>query len=253
MNQFEKEMNELIERTKTINNPSNFLTSKYKSFEEQNGPSEIWINDFEIFYNKYLKEHFLSKRISNILFHRDFNAYVQLKGCLDSISRDTDFINKMNGIQQVTVPKYQAKSLPRYDVFISHANKDKEVLVEELYKSFNKLGINIFYDAKSLEWGDDWKNKILEGTKNAEFAVIVISQNFFGREWTEKELNEFLSRQNSNGQKLILPILHGINISDLRHKYPSVAEIQAIESTNYSCDEIALMFANQLIKRLKAY
>lgn len=253
MNQFEKEMNDLIERTKTINTPSNFLSPKYRNFEEQNGPSNIWINDFEIFYNKYLTEHSLSKRISNILFHRNFDAYVQLKNCLDSISRDSDFIDKMNGMQQVTVPKYQAKSLPQYDVFISHANKDKEDLVEELYQSLEKLGIKIFYDKKTLEWGDNWKKKILDGTKNAEFAVIIISNNFFGREWTEKELNEFLSRQNSNGQKLILPILHGITIDDLKNKYPTVADIQAIDSANHSCDEIALMFAKQLIKRLKAY
>lgn len=253
MSQFEKEMSDLIERTKSINYPSNFLSPKYKSFEEQNGPSNIWVNDFEIFYNKYLKTHALSKRISNILFSRNINAYEQLKNCLDSISRDSDFIDKMNGVKQISVPKYQAKSLPQYDVFISHANNDKEDLVEELYQSFQKLGIKIFYDKNSLEWGDNWKKKILDGTKNAEFAVIVISKNFFGREWTEKELNEFLSRQNNNGQKLILPILHGITINDLQNKYPMVADIQAIDSSNHSCDEIALMFAKQLIKRLKAY
>ena len=55
------------------------------------------------------------------------------------------------------------------------------------------MGINIFYDKESLEWGDNWKAVILNGTKKAEFAVIVISENFFDREWTEKELTEFLS------------------------------------------------------------
>ena len=93
---------------------------------------------------------------------------------------------------------------------------------------------------------------ILEGTKKAEFAIIVISQNFFDREWTEKELVAFLNRQNRNGQKLILPILHNITITQLQEKYPSVADIQAIDSSKYSCDEIALLFARQLIKRLKA-
>ena len=115
-----------------------------------------------------------------------------------------------------------------------------------------KLGIKIFYDKKSLEWGDKWKNRILEGTKKAEFAIIVISDNFFDREWTEKELKNFLNKQDRNGQKLILPIVHNITNEDLRKKYPSVAEIQAIDSKNYSCDEIALLFARQLIRRLKA-
>lgn len=116
----------------------------------------------------------------------------------------------MMGVTKVEVPRYQAAELPEYDVFISYANRDKKDFVEDLYKSINKLGIKIFYDKESLEWGDNWKERILNGTKKSEFAVIVISDNFFDREWTEKELREFLNRQNRNGPKLILPILHNI-------------------------------------------
>ena len=34
-------------------------------------------------------------------------------------------------------------------------------------------------------------------------------------------------------------------------KYPEVADIQAIDSNKYNCDDIAIMFAKQLINRLK--
>lgn len=140
----------------------------------------------------------------------------------------------------------------KYDIFISHANKDKNELVEELYNSLNELGLKIFYDKQSLEWGDKWKEKILEGTAKSEFAIIVISKNFFSREWTEKELGEFLSRQDKEGEKLILPILHNITVKQLISRYPSLADIQAINSKDYSCDKIALKFAKQYIKRLKS-
>ena len=139
----------------------------------------------------------------------------------------------------------------KYDVFISHANVDKIEYVEQLKQSLDKLKINIFYDKDTLEWGDKWKDKILEGVNQAEFAIIVISENFFGREWTEKELNEFLNRQNKNGQKTILPIIHNISAEQLKVKYPDISEIQALDSSEYSTDEIALKFAEQLIKRLK--
>lgn len=122
-----------------------------------------------------------------------------------------------------------------------------------MYNSLNKLGVKIFYDKETLEWGDKFKDKILEGTKKSEFAIIVISTNFFGREWTERELSEFLNRQNQNGQKLILPILHNITIEQLKEKYPSIADIQAIDASKYTCDQIVLLFARQFIKRLKAY
>lgn len=249
---FEEQLNDLLERTKSIKSPIN-SAGLGTNINEYNRPSEIWVNDVEIFYNQYLKDYPLGSRMQTILFHRSLDAYSQLITCLESIKNDQVFIDKMNRIATETVPKYQAKTLPEYDVFISHANADKEELIEELYKSLDKLGIKIFYDKEVLEWGDKWKDKILEGTKKAEFAIIVISENFFDREWTERELVEFLNRQNRNGQKLILPILHNITVEQLKEKYPSIADIQAIDSAKYTCDHIALLFARQLIKRLKAY
>ena len=248
---FEEQLDDLLERTKSIKPPIN-AASIGTDMNEYNRPSEVWVNDVEIFYNNHLKDHPLGDRIKTILFHRNLDAYNDLVGCLESISKDQSFIDKMNGISTVNVPKYQAKSLPEYDVFISHASKDKADLVEELYQSLNKLGVAIFYDKESLEWGDNWKDRILNGTKKAEFAIIVISENFFDREWTERELSEFLNRQNRNGQKLILPILHNITVSQPQEKYPSVADLQAIDSSKYNCDQIALLFARQLIKRLKS-
>lgn len=211
----------------------------------------VWMNDVLIFHDKYLKDHALSDRINTQLIHRTHGAFAEVRACLVSLSKDQDFINKCNGMSKKEVPSYQANSIPEYDVFISHANRDKEDLIESLYQSLNKLGINIFYDKESLDWGDKWKERIIDGTKKSEFAIIVISENFFDKEWTEKELHEFLNRQNRNGQKIILPILHNISIEQLKEKYPSIADIQAIKSSAYSCDEIALLFAKQLIKKLK--
>ncbi len=251
MSQFEQELHELLERTKSIKKPIN-AASIGTDISERNSSSDDWINDVEIFYNKYLKTHALSNRIKTLLFHRTLDCYSQLVSCLKSIAGDRDFIDEMNGVEKKIVPAYQAKTLPDYDVFLSHANADKQAFVDELFTSLDKLGIRIFYDKKTLEWGDKWKDRILNGTKQSEFAIIVISENFFDREWTEKELTEFLNRQNRNGQKLILPIVHNISNADLKKKYPDVADIQAIDSMNYTCDEIALLFARQFIKRLKA-
>lgn len=249
---FEEQLNGLLDRTKSIKSPINAATIG-TNINEYNRPSEIWVNDVEIFYNQYLQDHPLGSRMKTILFHRSLDAYSQLISCLESIKSDQAFIDKMNGVSMEVAPKYKAKMLPEYDVFISHANADKEALIEELYNSLNKLGVKIFYDKETLEWGDKFKDKILEGTKKSEFAIIVISTNFFGREWTERELSEFLNRQNQNGQKLILPILHNITIEQLKEKYPSIADIQEIDSSKYTCDQIALLFARQFIKRLKAY
>ena len=245
MSTFEEQLDGLLSRTKSIT-PYNRMHSA-----EENCPANKWMNDVQIFSSEYLKNHPLKGRIDSLLFHRSSGCFEELNACLESIKTDSKFVDKMNGVSSVSVPRYQANMLPEYDVFISHANKDKEEFVDELNESLKKLGIKIFYDKEALEWGDNWKDRILNGVKKAEFAIIVISENFFDREWTEKELTEFLSRQNRNGQKIILPILHNISVDQLKEKYPSVADIQAIDSSKYSCDTIALKFAGQLIKRLK--
>lgn len=144
-----------------------------------------------------------------------------------------------------------AVNYKEYDVFISHANKDKKVYVEELNDVIKRLGINVFFDKESISWGDDWKKVILDGTARSEFAIIVISENFFDREWTEKELNEFLSRQNETGQKIVLPLLLGISGNQVMKKYPSLESIQYISSEDYSKEEIAILLAKELIKRYK--
>lgn len=162
---------------------------------------------------------------------------------------------KMIAYQAVHFPELndvkEIKAPMEFDAFISHANADKNEYVDQLKQSLDKLRIKIFYDKDTLEWGDLWKNRILECADKAEFGIIVISENFFGREWTERELNVFLNRQNANGQKTILPILHNISTTQLQKQYPSVADIQALDSTKLTCDEIALQFAGQLIKRYK--
>ena len=117
--------------------------------------------------------------------------------------------------------------------------------------ALSNLGVNIFYDTKVLSWGDEWKNVILKGTTSSEFAIIVISNNFFGREWTERELNEFLHRQNAEGQKIVLPLLYDITLEQLKEKYPALCDIQAIKTKDYTTDEIVILFAKELIKRYK--
>ena len=135
-----------------------------------------------------------------------------------------------------------------YDVFLSHAHADKESFVADLKRSFEKLGIKIFYDTDSIKWGNNWKKKIYEGLDNCRFAVIVISDDFYGRKWTEKELKTLLTRQNSNGEEVILPILYNTTLSDMQNHYKSLADIQFLEVSD-TCDikDITIMLAERLL------
>ncbi|MBQ3219277.1 MAG: toll/interleukin-1 receptor domain-containing protein [Clostridia bacterium] len=248
-------LKELIDRGYAFQNQKYDMSSIHSAYQFSRSQLGLeydrWMQDIRTYNHRHLKDHPAHKMINDALFFNNSTTISSVLGCLDSVYNDFDFWDKKEQTMNLsTTPKQNDKLM--YDVFISHANADKALYVDELKKSLDKLKINIFYDKDTLEWGDNWKNKILEGVEKADFAIIVISENFFGREWTEKELKDFLNRQNKNGQKIILPILHNITVAQLQAKYPAVADIQALDSSKNTCDEIALKFAAQLIKRLKA-
>ena len=149
-------------------------------------------------------------------------------------------------------PPDEKDGLKRFDLFLCHAGRDRSIYTDELYNSLSRLGIGIRYDKTLLSWGDNWKEKILEGAAASEFSILVISENIFDGEWTEKELSRFLRRKNPGGQKVILPLLHKITVDDLYKKFPSLSDIECL-TTDRSNEEISILFARELIKRLKNF
>lgn len=248
-------LRELIERGNALLNPKYDPNTIHSAWQLANmGPSKedivAWKHDVNTFSHRYLKDHSLYPLIYNDLNVNNTFTLNTLVVYLEKILNDWEFWDSK---EQETVPTHQKRheDTAMYDVFVSHASADKVSYVDELKKSLDKLKVRVFYDCDTIEWGDAWKNKLLEGVEKSEFAIIVISDNFFGREWTERELGELLNRQNTTGQKVILPILHKITRKQLEEKYPAIADMQYRDSSEYTCDEIALNLAALLINRLK--
>lgn len=257
-----EELLELIDRIPSVERL--FHTSK----SDRNGGELIhdvpgfqeWLQQLEFYlqniidkkYNVYIQETINCGKHWNGSSDRiKFNEFT---GRLRSIERNIDMYYEEEDVSRsapANTTKEHAVNRKKYDVFISHANSDKLDYVEDLYQTIAKLGINVFYDKETFEWGDNWKQKIYDGVDTSEFAIIVISNNYFGREWTEKELKSFLNRQNASGEKIILPLLHGITISDLCAHYPELGDIQAISDDKYDIKDVAILFARQLLKRYR--
>lgn len=220
---------------------------------------DTWINKVNLFAKNRLIDNELKKEITDVCFFKDSKGlkttYQSLTALLLSlvsyITTEQNTDNNIHGDIINSTKNIPTQENKKYDVFISHAYKDKLEFVNDLCTEIKKLGVNVFYDTDIFSWGDKWKQKIYEGTEKSEFAIIVISDNFFGREWTEKELKEFLERQNVSGQKIILPLLYNITFDDLESKYPSLCDIQCIKASDYNNTEICVLFARELIKRLK--
>ena len=149
-------------------------------------------------------------------------------------------------------PPPTANASYQFDVFVSHANDNKAEFVNALTIALSRLDISIWYDANILDWGDNWKLQIANGLQKCRFGIVVISPEFLGRKWTEKELNELLQRQNETGEKVILPLLYKMTVDDMKKQYPQLADFQArIITPEDDVRDIVIDFARILIRALK--
>ncbi len=120
----------------------------------------------------------------------------------------------------------------KYDCFVSHASEDKPDFVEALVNNLESKGIKVWYDAHIMNIGDSLRESIDKGLKESLCGVVVLSKNFFAKQWTDYELNGLVARQNSDGKKTILPIWHNVTAEEVRQYSLSLSDILAGNSNS---------------------
>ncbi len=125
-----------------------------------------------------------------------------------------------------------------FDVFISHASEDKDEIVRPLAVALRAAGLSVWFDEFELKIGDSLRRKIDKGVANSRFGIIVLSKSFFGRGWTEYELDGLVTRSIS-GEQILLPVWHGVTKREVIDYSPSLADRLARNTTNYTVEEIA--------------
>ena len=118
----------------------------------------------------------------------------------------------------------------QYDVFICHASEDKESFVRSLANELRNKNITVWYDEFTLKLGDSLRKSIDKGLVNSRYGIVVLSKNFFVKNWPEKELNGLTAREDS-GKKVILPIWHEITKEEVLKYSPILADRLAISTS----------------------
>lgn len=140
---------------------------------------------------------------------------------------------------------YEQNNNAKYDVFISHATEDKEDFVDELVLELQQLDIKVWYDKICIKWGESLRSKIDEGLRNSKFGIVVLSQAYIRKGWTQYELEGLFNIEMTNG-KTILPIWHNITKSQVQQFSPTIAGRLAMNSTMQTPSEIAQELAQIL-------
>lgn len=102
-------------------------------------------------------------------------------------------------------PLEPVEHVKTYDVFISHASDDKDIVVRPLALALQSKGLVVWYDEFELRIGDSLRRKIDRGLANSRFGVVVLSDAFFGKGWPEYELDGLVTKGVADEQ-VLLPI-----------------------------------------------
>ncbi len=135
-----------------------------------------------------------------------------------------------------------------YDVFISHASEDKDEVVRPLAIALQNTNLKVWYDEFELKIGDSLRRKIDKGVATSRFGVIVLSEMFFKKGWTNYELDGLVTRQNT-GEQILLPVWHNVTKKQVNEYSPSLADKVARSTATHTVEEIAAEIAELIHSR----
>lgn len=125
--------------------------------------------------------------------------------------------------------RYQSRpTIRRFDFFVSHAGEDAE-LARAIASELEQRGFGVWIDNNELSLGDQLVNRLNAGLAESRFGIVLISQAFLAKPWTDAELAALQHRSIVSGQKTVLPILHGVAHRELAEKHPLLANTISAE------------------------
>lgn len=149
--------------------------------------------------------------------------------------------NNVNAISIAT----EAPAQKQYDFFISHASEDKDSVAEPLANALIAKGAQVWFDKFTLKVGDSLRESIDIGLANSKYGIVILSEVYFKKFWTGKELNGLFARQ-ENGVKVILPVWHNISKDVVMQNSPILADMMALKTADFTIDELASEFMKML-------
>lgn len=169
-----------------------------------------------------LSKHIFEPGKYNVIFYTT-DIKVNMIGSFEFLTSETK-------LETMPETKLEIKSTSRtndkqWDVFISHASEDKEIVAKPLAEKLRSMKLDVWYDEFSLKWGKSLRKSIDEGLSNSLFGIVILSKVFFQKTWTQMELDGLITIMTSTGQDNILPLRFGISNEDVAKVSPTLAGI----------------------------
>jgi len=115
-----------------------------------------------------------------------------------------------------------------WDVFISYASEDRDIVAGPLANALREKGLRVWFDQFEIKVGDSLFASISEGIRLSKFGIVILSPNFFAKQWTKRELSAFFNLSTSQGKNSILPIWYKMSVAEINKFSPLLSDIVAL-------------------------
>ncbi len=129
--------------------------------------------------------------------------------------------------------------------FISHDSRDKDI-ARPLAVQLQAEMCPVWYDEFSLKIGDNLRESIDRGLKEAKYCILILSKHFMTNDgWGQAEFDSAHMREMIEKQDVILPVWHGVSLSDVYDYNARLANKVGI-STECGIEDIARKLASRI-------
>lgn len=150
---------------------------------------------------------------------------------LPRLFRQLVCLRKQQGVSQTT----HTEAIEA-EVFISHASEDKIDVAEPLYQMLTSMGYRVWYDRTALKLGDSLNTCISQALSKCRYGVVILSPDFFRKNWPQSELDGLMARQNASG-KVIIPVWHRVDRDEVL-KYSPILADKVAAHTSHGLDSV---------------
>lgn len=135
----------------------------------------------------------------------------------------------------------------QFPVFLSHASKNKSE-IEDLIPYLNSADIPVWFDKVNIDYGESIVKAIQKGITSSAAVIFWITNEFLDSNWCDKELTNFLNRQSSKKDVLIISI-----VSDDVDRDKLELFLTDLKYFVRSKDDTLETVANEIIPSIKRY
>lgn len=107
-------------------------------------------------------------------------------------------------------------------VFVSHSTEDRPEVERLIINPLEDVGISTWYSKETIQGGEEWQVKIVDGLESSEYFLVALSENAVNSRWVRSEVFWALGRRVG---KFIPVVLSQCNLERIDLRLPGIQSV----------------------------